>query len=169
MAAVKCSTKTCKRIALPRRKQCEHCATRGRNRARNIVASGLCRRCAKRPAISGVQCCAVCSVRAREYMRRWRQEVTESRKHRNIVYAHYGAKCACCGETNEGFLTIDHINGRKAVPEGNNSGLKQYIYLASRIQEGNPRTDIRILCYNCNCGRARNGGVCPHEELTNVS
>jgi hypothetical protein len=21
-----------------------------------------------------------------------------------------------------------------------------------------------VLCYNCNCGRARNGGVCPHQQ-----
>ena len=22
----------------------------------------------------------------------------------------------------------------------------------------------QVLCYNCNCGRYRNGGVCPHKD-----
>lgn len=24
---------------------------------------------------------------------------------------------------------------------------------------------FQLLCWNCNCGRAINGGICPHEEV----
>jgi hypothetical protein len=27
-----------------------------------------------------------------------------------------------------------------------------------------PNDVLRLLCFNCNCGRAKNGGICPHEE-----
>ena len=27
----------------------------------------------------------------------------------------------------------------------------------------------RVLCSNCNTGRARNGGICPHMEESNVT
>ena len=34
--------------------------------------------------------------------------------------------------------------------------------LCTRCGKTEPDT-IQILCFNCNCGRARNGGICPHE------
>lgn len=24
--------------------------------------------------------------------------------------------------------------------------------------------ELQLLCFNCNCGRQRNGGVCPHVD-----
>jgi hypothetical protein len=23
-----------------------------------------------------------------------------------------------------------------------------------------------VLCFNCNCGRYHNGGICPHKQIT---
>ena len=68
--------------------------------------------------------------------------------------------CACCGERNIGFLTIDHVEnvggGRRRV-----GGIQLY---RSFRQRGWPmRDELRVLCWNCNCGRQHNGGVCPHE------
>lgn len=92
---------------------------------------------------------------------------------KKLVFDHYGRICACCGETEEIFLTIGHINGdgaehRKRVSKSARSG-NAAVYL-DLIRRGFP-DDIRIECYNCNCGAFRNGGVCPHvrAKLTSVA
>ena len=71
-------------------------------------------------------------------------------------------KCACCGETNIGFLTIDHVNndGRAHKKSLKNKN----IYLALRSKGFPTDPPVIVLCFNCNCGRDRNGGVCPHKE-----
>lgn len=82
------------------------------------------------------------------------------RKAREIVFDHYGWKCECCGETIPQFLTIDHIDGggcqhRKQV------GNQFYPWLKrAGFPEG-----YRTLCLNCNAGRQRNGGICPHKTI----
>ena len=82
---------------------------------------------------------------------------------RNLVYAYYGGKCSCCGELDWRFLTIDHVNNdghieRKKGFYTNGSQFYRYI-----VKNNFPK-DYRILWFNCNLGRARNGGVCPHQE-----
>lgn len=85
------------------------------------------------------------------------------------VFAHYGALCACCGETEDVFLTLDHVNDdgaahRKGLSNGHgrSGGATARIWL-DIIRRGFP-PDFQILCYNCNCGRFRNGGICPHQR-----
>jgi len=85
-----------------------------------------------------------------------RQDTNHCANKKKIVFEHYGNKCECCGENNTKFLTIDHIN---------NDGkffrkIKPYHY----IIKNNFPSDIRLLCWNCNCGRAKNNGVCPHKQ-----
>lgn len=92
-----------------------------------------------------------------ELSRQRRQEITLQ------TFAAYGNKCSCCSESNPIFLTIDHINNdgskeRKAM--GNRSGIHLYRSLYKR---GFPKEGYRLMCFNCNLGRARNGGICPHE------
>jgi len=76
------------------------------------------------------------------------------------IYNHYGRECACCGEDNELFLSIDHVN---------NDGYKERkrygagIYTKIRA-EGFPPT-YQVLCMNCNWGKHKNGGVCPHQTI----
>lgn len=73
---------------------------------------------------------------------------------KKIVEA-YGGRCTCCGESRLRFLTIDHVNG----PDGRRgSRLLRYI-----VRHRFP-PQYRILCFNCNSGRALNGGVCPHQS-----
>jgi hypothetical protein len=79
-------------------------------------------------------------------------------QHEAIV-AYGGYRCACCKETEPLFLTIDHVknNGgrhRRRVGFGD----KFYRWLKDR---GYP-PGFQVLCLNCNQGRWRNGGVCPH-------
>lgn len=68
----------------------------------------------------------------------------------------YGGKCECCGERESLFLTIDHLQRKsRNEPRGHN------LYRKLRMQ-GWPKDKYRLLCFNCNSGRSRAGGVCPH-------
>lgn len=82
-------------------------------------------------------------------------------KQLDLIYSHYGRRCACphCTETNEYFLTIDHINGDGAEHRRQlgGSGHKLYKWI---IDNDYPNT-IQLLCWNCNCGKNKYG-VCPH-------
>lgn len=70
--------------------------------------------------------------------------------------------CACCGEGTYIFLTLDHINNngtseRKKYAGG---GHQHYRWI---IKNGMP-DGYQVLCYNCNCGRAKTEDKkCPHE------
>lgn len=83
-----------------------------------------------------------------------------------LLIAHYSNntnKCACCGEPDIRFLTIDHINGngskhRKSI--GCRSGATFYRWL---IKEGMPE-GYQILCFNCNIARAWYG-IYPHKAV----
>ena len=79
---------------------------------------------------------------------------------RDRVYAAYGSICACCGEADPLFLTLDHVhNDGHRDRKGRGAGGFGLLYRL--IREGFPAT-FQLLCFNCNLGRARNGGVCPH-------
>lgn len=82
---------------------------------------------------------------------------------KRLVFSHYcnnQIACSCCGERDFGFLTIDHMygGGNKHRKERNNQEIYKWLILH------NFPTGYQVQCYNCNLGRARNGGVCPHEE-----
>lgn len=112
------------------------------------IASDACLRCGG-TSHEGDVWCSTCRGKAR------------ADHHRTKVraLAGYGGVCVCCGETDMRFLTLDHINGgglkhRKEV------GHKMHRWV---VRKGFP-LDFQVLCYNCNCGRAINGGVCPHQD-----
>ena len=78
---------------------------------------------------------------------------------KDAVFAAYGGyRCVCCGETEPLFLTLDHINGGGGK-ERRESGRELYRH----ILKTGIRSDLRVLCNNCNRGRWLNGGACPHE------
>lgn len=88
-----------------------------------------------------------------------------ARRHRDrmIVLRHYGGlppKCACCGETELMFLTIDHINGggRQHRIAIKNYGLTRWL-IKNKLPKG-----FQILCMNCNLGSFLNKGTCPHKK-----
>lgn len=74
----------------------------------------------------------------------------------------YGSQCVCCGETDARFLTIDHINNdggqarRSGAHPANGHLLHTWI-----IENAFPKT-LQLMCYNCNFGKQRCGGICPH-------
>lgn len=78
---------------------------------------------------------------------------------RETVLRKYGGdppKCACCGEEQVIFLTLDHTAGngaeeRKEIPTWQ---------LYRRLAKGRKRKGYRVLCHNCN--HAAYHGGCPH-------
>lgn len=98
----------------------------------------------------------------RQYQRKYNQELSI------LVLSHYSGsppKCKCCGESNIKFLTIDHIDGN-GRQDRLRLGLRGggYIFYAKLRKLGYP-IGYQVLCWNCNCGRAKNGGICPHKEI----
>ena len=81
---------------------------------------------------------------------------------RNKVFIHYGYQCACCGENEIEFLTIDHINGGGKKHRKTHGGRGFYRWLINN----NYPEGFRTLCYNCNCacGKIHNSGTCPHQK-----
>lgn len=150
-------------------------------------AAGLCAHCMKAPSADGYVMCDECRAKnshrnknlrsdQRERMHEWRRNWMEDKpdyyretaqrahnKLRTEVFGHYGGQCACCGEADPMFLTIDHINNdgaahRREIGQSLSGGINFYRWL----RRNNYPEGFQPLCYNCNCGKARNGGICPH-------
>lgn len=109
----------------------------------------------------------------REYIREYRKNDPTWRKQERLgdqlrhmalkdeVFAAYGGYiCACCGEAMPQFLSIDHINNDGAEHRRHED--RRHFYRRLR-QKGFP-PGFQVLCMNCNFGKARNGGVCPHKS-----
>jgi hypothetical protein len=101
--------------------------------------------------------------RRKEY---YLSSIKPSRTHESIeqwrkIYDMYGWECACCGEDNPDFLSLDHINEDGGKERKNGTVAKTY---KLALKENDP-TKYQILCYNCNMGRSFRGidGVCPHK------
>lgn len=89
---------------------------------------------------------------------------------KEAVFAAYGGyKCACCGETEKAFLTIDHIENdgaahrRSITGKRHSAGFHTYIWL---VKNSFPN-GFQVLCMNCNHGKRMNGGICPHQVRCN--
>jgi hypothetical protein len=78
-------------------------------------------------------------------------------RNRQAVLDHYGRVCACCGEKNEMFLVIDHVNG------GGNQHRKEVGNVNAWLIKNNFPAGFQVLCMNCNLGRELNNGTCPHK------
>lgn len=119
---------------------------KSQNRAERI-AKGLCRNCGSEKPDGRVHCQA-CS----DYAAKFQKE------HKSKIFNHYGRKCACCGITEEVFLTIDHINedGSKHRKSLGNAGVYK------DIVDRNFPSDFQILCWNCNLAKHKLG-KCPHQ------
>lgn len=146
----KCSSGRCRRPADEGFGTCSTCRASGARSKAKRRAQGKCHECSE-PSEAGKRLCRKCSDKHLTYKRERRLE------QKKLVYDHYGRACACCGETEPAFLTIDHVDGgggehRKKI------GARIYDWL---IKNGFP-AGFRVLCYNCNCARGHYGS-CPHE------
>lgn len=121
---------------------------------------GLCRYCGKKP-LPGYKFCEYHTEYLRLRHKNKRDEI------RSDVYFHYGNKCSCCGETNSLFLTLDHVNNDGANHRRTLYGETQKASWSSFykwIIENDYPKSIQLLCANCNLGKARNNGICPHQN-----
>jgi hypothetical protein len=133
-------------------------------RKRRNEVSSYCKECTRKLRYAYVH-----SDRWKEIRRR---DNISKTKHRNrlkeAAFAAYGGyRCACCGETEKAFLTIDHIdnNGsshRKSLGGRTAAGVHTYRWLVRHnFPEG-----FQVLCMNCNWGKRMNG-ICPHKVRCN--
>lgn len=85
-----------------------------------------------------------------------------------VFEAYGGYKCNCCGETEPLFLSIDHIdnNGATERKSGQYCGSGTGFYQWLRKNKFPP--GYQVLCMNCNTGKHKNGGVCPHHSSSSL-
>ena len=90
---------------------------------------------------------------------------------KNKMYEILGDKCVVCGEKNERFLTIDHLNNDGAAKRKKFSGnLNEWTDLKKRgwpIDE--IKNNFQILCYNHNCSKNRTYLNKEYSELNRYS
>ena len=87
----------------------------------------------------------------KRYRDKVRQEVLEA----------YGRKCACCGESEEMFLALDHVNGRDTTaPRSRRAGTGLY----KQARDAGFPASYQLLCHNCNCAKGYYGS-CPHKKV----
>lgn len=72
----------------------------------------------------------------------------------------YGGECVCCGESESLFLELDHIKNDGWKRKDKSAGT---LYRQVR-REGFPKDKFQLLCANCNQGKRRNQGLCPHQK-----
>lgn len=142
-----------------------------RNRYERFKEQGKCARCGKENDRLNKVECSKCTKYSRklyllncEKIKNYSRE--KGRKNREIwwnqVLEHYGKQCACCGEKEYKFLTIDHINNDGAKHRKPSGGRMKSDKLYRWLVLNNYPKDFQILCWNCNCGKYRNKGICPH-------
>jgi len=141
-------------------RRCRPCLDKSNAAARRWnerkLLAGLCPQCGGQRD-SNTQSCTSCLAKVSESLHKL------GIRNRQKVFTHYGAKCACCGESEQSFLTIDHINGDGAAQRRNarlTAGKNYYRYI---IQQGFP-DDLQLLCWNCNMSK-HYLGQCPHQAV----
>lgn len=161
------------------REMCEQCNERPRmkQRKRCEVCDPLCRDCNERPRMKRNYVCGSCrnarnkiryandptfkgqtDKRVQDWKRKNRKELVAT------INAIYGGACSCCGEVEPLFLEIDHVNNDGYLDRknpGHQSG--STTFLRKLVNAGVPLPEYQLLCSNCNQGKRRNGGVCPHK------
>lgn len=90
----------------------------------------------------------------REQVRAYHRDY--NRKLREKFFEMYGKVCACCGEAEFDFLTIEHKLGQHGKRE------TSYKAFLTAVKEYRPDL-YETLCMNCNHAKGR-FGICPHQK-----
>ena len=104
-------------------------------------------------------------AKRREYNRRNRERIAvHDRERRQVLRAQmveaYGGRCACCGETELAFLTLDHIEGGGTKDRKGPGGTEG---LYRRLKRAGWPNGYQVLCANCNMAKEAPKG-CPHRR-----
>jgi hypothetical protein len=161
-----------KRKAKKGKTKCQECINTDviyqRERRHKNRDLGLCITCGN-PAMVNTEtglimkCCSKCSEI---------KNINE-RKNRKLLkikvlsyYSKGEPKCACCGEKELDFLSVDHING------GGNKHHKTFELsstcggnICRWVKRNNYPPGFRVLCMNCNFAIGAFGS-CPHQRLS---
>ena len=89
-----------------------------------------------------------------------KRKTNARKKVRAEVIKAYGGFCKCCGESEQAFLGIDHIDNtgykhRKEVRSGS-----FYVWLKNNNY---PTDNYQLMCHNCNLAKSIYG-KCPHKK-----
>ena len=139
------------------------------DRARN----GICTQCGSKTKLWWR--CRSCRAKIRRQNEANRNPVIRRQQNKSyrdrdkqIVFKHYGNRCACCGEDRQQFLTIGHRNNDGArdsrcrvQKRSKNFGRRfsGHAWHARIIKLGFP-DDLELQCWNCNMARATYGYCC---------
>lgn len=149
----------------PTKRRCPTCQTRldnknttAKQRREHLTLIGICYYCEINGVDGKLKACRSCLDKMKDGGNNLRCRI-KTRELRNRIIAEYGGCCICCGEDQEKFLQIDHINndGNKHRREVGSKNM--YVWLK---QHGYPKDNFQLLCANCNYGKKLNGGTCPH-------
>jgi uncharacterized protein YeaO (DUF488 family) len=89
--------------------------------------------------------------------------------HKNLkfeVLSHYSNGtpiCACCGEKELSFLSLEHVNNDGAKHKKELFGKRHNLYSWLKNNSYQTNYKIEVLCMNCQFGRRYNNGICPHK------
>jgi hypothetical protein len=83
---------------------------------------------------------------------------------RQVFMAYGGYSCKCCGETEPLFLSIDHVNNDGAEMRRSGVHSRGGTHFYQWLRKSGFPDGFQVLCMNCNVGKHRNGGVCPHQS-----
>lgn len=140
--------------------QCRECSSNGPFYARETI----CKKCRNQKRIaerkSTPEKHRASKARNRGYAREGHQ------RRRGEVLQAYGGACTCCGETEQAFLTVDHVNGggnehRRSLGNGRIVGSSNFYRWLVKNQFP---AGFQILCHNCNFAKSHNPGGCPHAK-----
>lgn len=127
-----------------------------------VFKVGTCVDCNEKKEIHAKGRCCNCKAKY------WRNNNKEKAKNiakksrdkaREDVLGYYGGECACCKETIQEFLAMDHINNDGYKHRKNVKSNSFYIW----IRKNKYPKDLQILCHNCNLAKGFYG-KCPHEK-----
>lgn len=106
--------------------------------------------------------CVDCRARQRT-VRQYDLNRKNRARYRQLCLDHYGRQCACCGETEEKFLVLDHIDNNGAEHRRFMKNDGGWVACQWLVRNNFPKEwRIRVLCANCNSARQAYG-KCPHE------
>lgn len=146
----------CEQPTKPGVSRCPSCAKtaveNSRKRRRISKEKGQCRDC-KEVATRGGRCEAHVEYN-RQKSKKCRQDL-----HKQVLET-YGNKCMCCGEPEPHFLDIDHIQNNG---QAHRKKLRGHSAMWRDMIKNYDPSQYQVLCSNCNQGKRRNRGICPHK------
>jgi len=131
---------------------CNACREEYKTSREYFKQNNICVYCRREPLATKTRC-----QKCRE--KHYKQGAIKRKEIKTLVFNHYGNKCNCCGESNLGFLQVDHINNDGYL-ERQDPKIKSNFY--ESIVKRNFPDHYQLLCANCNYGKSK-FGICPHK------